>query len=159
MNGPDRIGQWRTRAACLGSAPADGTEAPHPWFPVKGAAASTAKACCRTCPVRAECLLDAIESNDQYGIRGGVAEPDRRVLRRAWVTDGRRAGPEYRMAVVRVFLRLDDPVSTPVLDRNGGGAMPGRASSHGRGLRDPWTNAGKGETLDAPKGRDRGWAA
>jgi hypothetical protein len=67
---------WRQRAAC-------GTNDAALFFP--GAAASTAevKRLCRSCPVRAECLQDALDSNDVYaGIRAGKSADERRQLLR-----------------------------------------------------------------------------
>lgn len=41
-----------------------------------------AKAVCRTCTVRVECLQYAIDSNQEYGIWGGTTEEERRYMRR-----------------------------------------------------------------------------
>ena len=41
-----------------------------------------AKAVCRQCDVREECLQYAIDSNQEYGIWGGLTEEERRYMRR-----------------------------------------------------------------------------
>lgn len=45
-----------------------------------------AKAVCRLCEVRQECLQYAIESNQEYGIWGGTTEEERRFMRRELAT-------------------------------------------------------------------------
>lgn len=67
---------WRERAACLGADPylffAEGRHA-H----VDDA---EAKAFCATCPVRNECLADALENREDYGIFGGLTADERKPL-------------------------------------------------------------------------------
>jgi len=53
------------------------------WFPEKGESTREAKAVCRACPVRAECLADAVERGERFGIWGGVSERQRVRMRRA----------------------------------------------------------------------------
>ena len=48
---------------------------------------AAAKAVCGECPVQAECLEFALDSNQQYGVWGGASEEERLVMRR----DRRRA--------------------------------------------------------------------
>jgi WhiB family redox-sensing transcriptional regulator len=81
--------QWRDRAACKDS---------HPelFFPIGSTGDAleeidAAKAVCRTCPVRRECLAFAIETNQESGVWGGMAEDERRRLRRDWVAHQRRS--------------------------------------------------------------------
>lgn len=54
------------------------------WFPVLGdwQSAGRAKAVCAKCPVRAECLTEALE-NDEEGIWGGTTTRERYLMRRA----------------------------------------------------------------------------
>lgn len=65
---------WRLLAKCRGSSPAvfypehDNRDS----RPVR-----LAKAICATCPVSRECLADAIETMEQYGIRGGTTPEER----------------------------------------------------------------------------------
>lgn len=70
---------WRDRAACLGLDP-------ELFFPVSdvgpGAVqTAAAKAVCARCPVRAECLADALDAGNDYGVWGGLTEDERRALK------------------------------------------------------------------------------
>lgn len=50
---------------------------------VKGSAQRQVRQRCLTCPVRLECLVDALECQANYGVWGGLTERERRaVLRR-----------------------------------------------------------------------------
>jgi WhiB family redox-sensing transcriptional regulator len=72
---------WQQRAACRG---------PDTWlfFPPnhferkdeKEAREARAKAVCRTCPVRVECLDYALRIREPYGIWGGLSEDERALL-------------------------------------------------------------------------------
>ncbi len=46
------------------------------------AQAGLAKAVCKKCAVQADCLLYALAANTEYGVYGGLAEDERRALRR-----------------------------------------------------------------------------
>jgi WhiB family transcriptional regulator, redox-sensing transcriptional regulator len=73
----DDTPDWRVDASCLSIAD-DGL-----WFPETGSDRGiTAKKVCSGCPVRVECLNDALRHGDEYGIRGGVSVHERRKLRR-----------------------------------------------------------------------------
>jgi WhiB family transcriptional regulator, redox-sensing transcriptional regulator len=68
------------RAACLAAEP-------DLFFPVSAAGPAVAqvvaaKAVCRGCPVRAECLSYAVQTAQDYGIWGGATEEERRLARR-----------------------------------------------------------------------------
>ena len=84
----DRAG-WRSQAAC------QHTELGL-FFPIGSTGTAireilAAKAVCQTCPVQAECLQFAFETNQESGIWGGKDEAERLSLRRAWRTArGRR---------------------------------------------------------------------
>ena len=72
---------WRTLAACRGVVtdlffPA-GDVAPEPV-----AQAEQAKAICRECVVREECLQFALATHQEFGIWGGTTESERRIIRR-----------------------------------------------------------------------------
>ena len=41
-----------------------------------------AKAVCQSCPVRVDCLEEALEQDERFGIWGGLTERERRALRR-----------------------------------------------------------------------------
>lgn len=96
---------WPARAACRASDP-------DALF-VQGAAQNRAKAVCLGCPVRTECLADALDNRIEFGVWGGMTERERRALlrRRPNVTswrglleaaraeferDGQAVGPELR---------------------------------------------------------------
>lgn len=72
--------RWIERAGCL-------SEDPELFFPVgSGPAAlaqeAEAKAVCRTCSVRAECLEWALTTCQDAGVWGGLGEEERRDIRR-----------------------------------------------------------------------------
>jgi WhiB family transcriptional regulator, redox-sensing transcriptional regulator len=66
---------WATKAACQGRLPDE--------LFVKGAAQNRAKQLCMGCPVRTECLAEALDNRIEWGVWGGLTERERRaVLRR-----------------------------------------------------------------------------
>lgn len=74
---------WRDRAACRDTDP-------ELFFPVGSsgdavAEIEAAKALCRTCAVREQCLEFALRANQESGVWGGASEDDRRKMRSAWV--------------------------------------------------------------------------
>ena len=81
--------EWRDLAACKDTDP-------ESYFPIgtSGAALDLiekAKATCQICPVIEECLMYALETNQEAGVWGGYAEDDRRRLRKRWLAERRRA--------------------------------------------------------------------
>ncbi|GAB3961293.1 WhiB family transcriptional regulator [Streptomyces sparsus] len=78
------VTDWSTQAACR-------TADPDELF-VQGAAQNRAKAVCTGCPVRTECLADALDNRVEFGVWGGMTERERRALlrRRPTVTSWRR---------------------------------------------------------------------
>lgn len=73
-------GQWRGGAACR-------EVDPGLFFPVgvTGPAEvqiADAKAVCGRCSVREICLEFALQSNQEYGVWGGMSEEERRAIRR-----------------------------------------------------------------------------
>lgn len=66
---------WQDQAACRGT----DTEL---FFPQRGDRVSEAKAVCRRCAVRAECLEYALANREVHGIWGGLSERERRQVRR-----------------------------------------------------------------------------
>ncbi len=56
---------------------------PEAFFPERGGSVKAAQAVCQECPVRVTCLNYAIENGERYGVWGGVAERNRRGMRRA----------------------------------------------------------------------------
>jgi WhiB family redox-sensing transcriptional regulator len=67
---------WQNFANCLGVDP-------DLFFPERGASTKEAKAVCRACVVREDCLEYALENSEKFGIWGGLSERERRRLRRA----------------------------------------------------------------------------
>lgn len=67
---------WAARAACASSEP-------DALF-VRGAAQRNARELCFGCPVRMECLADALNSNTMFGVWGGLTERERRALLRRY---------------------------------------------------------------------------
>ena len=65
---------WTTLASCR-------TGDPDELF-VSGAAQNRAKAVCLGCPVRTECLSDALDNRVEFGVWGGMTERERRALLR-----------------------------------------------------------------------------
>ena len=63
---------WASRGACR-------TSDPDSLF-VQGAAQNRAKAVCMGCPVRTECLSDALDNRVEFGVWGGMTERERRAL-------------------------------------------------------------------------------
>jgi len=49
---------------------------------VQGAAQNRAKVVCMGCPVRTECLADALDHRVEFGVWGGMTERERRALLR-----------------------------------------------------------------------------
>lgn len=70
---------WLDHAACRG-------EDVDLFFPSTGAdgqhAAREAKRICARCPVRDECLADAVGNRELWGIRGGLSAHERRNMHR-----------------------------------------------------------------------------
>lgn len=81
-------GSWQSQGLCLGSAADFFVER-------SGDNGFQAKRLCASCPVRADCLAHAVETNAEWGITGGAGDGVRRLLRRAW----RQSGHDQARAV------------------------------------------------------------
>lgn len=68
------VEDWVSRAACR-------SEAPDQLF-VRGAEQNKAKQLCAGCPVRTECLAEALDNQIEWGVWGGMTERERRALLR-----------------------------------------------------------------------------
>lgn len=67
--------EWTTVASCQQGSPDE--------LFVRGAEQHKAKLVCAACPVRAECLAEALDNSIEWGVWGGMTERERRaVLRR-----------------------------------------------------------------------------
>ena len=94
---------WRAKAACR-------DKDPELFFPVGNTGAAyqqieEAKAVCRTCKVIDACLKCALDTNQDYGVWGGLSEDERRALKR-------RAPPGRQVCGVAVR-RSADGLSPP----------------------------------------------
>ena len=67
-------GDWRHRAVCRNGDP-------DRLF-VRGAAQREVKGICMGCPVRTECLIEALDNRIEFGVWGGMTERERRSLLR-----------------------------------------------------------------------------
>ncbi len=69
---------WLGQAACKGAPQ-------HIFYPTRGdtGAYKQARTVCARCPVRAECLDDALERGELHGMWGGKSERERKKMRRA----------------------------------------------------------------------------
>jgi WhiB family transcriptional regulator, redox-sensing transcriptional regulator len=65
---------WRANAACNGDDPDE--------LFVRGAEQRKAKLVCVACPVRTECLAEALDNRIEFGVWGGMTERERRALLR-----------------------------------------------------------------------------
>lgn len=72
---------WAAQALCA-------VQEPDALF-VQGAAQRQVRTRCFSCPVRLECLADALQSEANYGVWGGLTERERRAMLRYYedVTD------------------------------------------------------------------------
>ena len=68
------VPDWTSQAACRQQNPDD--------LFVQGAAQNRAKAVCAGCPVKSECLADALDNRVEFGVWGGMTERERRALLR-----------------------------------------------------------------------------
>jgi WhiB family transcriptional regulator, redox-sensing transcriptional regulator len=76
--------RWQERANCLGVDP-------DLFFPERGASTREAKAVCRSCEVRVDCLEYALAHGEKFGIWGGLSERERRRVRRQRALERRAA--------------------------------------------------------------------
>jgi WhiB family redox-sensing transcriptional regulator len=68
------VDDWPALAACRNADPDS--------LFVQGAAQNRAKVVCGGCPVRTECLADALDNRIEFGVWGGMTERERRALLR-----------------------------------------------------------------------------
>lgn len=55
---------------------------PEAFYPEKGGSTRSAKRICADCPVRSECLLDALDRGEEFGVWGGLSRGERRRLKK-----------------------------------------------------------------------------
>ena len=80
MDAPQTV-SWRLSALCRGADP-------ETFFPKRGESTRPAKAICAGCPVKMDCLEDAIIRNEPAGVRGGRSLEERKKLKRKAVKAG-----------------------------------------------------------------------
>ena len=76
--------RWQEEANCRGVDP-------DLFFPERGASTREAKAACRGCEARVDCLEYALAHGEKFGIWGGLSERERRRVRRQRALDRRNA--------------------------------------------------------------------
>ncbi len=76
--------RWQEEANCLGVDP-------DLFFPERGASTREAKAVCRSCEVRVDCLEYTLAHGEKFGIWGGLSERERRRVRRQRALERRTA--------------------------------------------------------------------
>lgn len=67
---------WTAYGACSSAPPDD--------LFVEGAAQRSAREVCVSCPVRIDCLIDALDHHILFGVWGGMTERERRALLRRY---------------------------------------------------------------------------
>jgi WhiB family redox-sensing transcriptional regulator len=74
----ERIGgrpaPWKAEGLCAQTDP-------DAFYPEKGESTGPAKRICQACPVRPECLADALARGERFGVWGGTSDRERRRLR------------------------------------------------------------------------------
>ncbi|MEV6676212.1 WhiB family transcriptional regulator [Streptomyces erythrochromogenes] len=85
-----REDHWDESAACRSGDPEE--------LFVQGPGQNRAKAVCTGCPVRTECLTEALDNRIEFGVWGGMTERERRALlrRRPNVTSWRQVLEDAR---------------------------------------------------------------
>lgn len=78
LGADDTEEQWHERALCPQTDP-------DAFYPEKGGSTEAAKAICRRCPVKKECLDFALDNDERFGIWGGFSERERREIKRGRV--------------------------------------------------------------------------
>ena len=91
------VEDWASNAACK-------SDIPDALF-VRGAEQNKAKAVCSGCPVRTECLAEALDNQIEWGVWGGMTERERRALLR------RRPGSSWRNILETARTKVEAPVS------------------------------------------------
>lgn len=79
---PRRDWRWQERALCRGEELSLFFGVEHERGPEKEAREEFAKSICNACPVRAECLEEALRDAPQHGVWGGMTADERTVERR-----------------------------------------------------------------------------
>ena len=89
------VEDWASRAACK-------ADTPDALF-VRGAEQNKAKQVCAGCPVRTECLAEALDNQIEWGVWGGMTERERRALLR------RRPDSSWRSILETARTKVEAP--------------------------------------------------
>jgi WhiB family redox-sensing transcriptional regulator len=92
------VEDWAPRAACKGTTPDQ--------LFVRGAEQNKAKQLCSSCPVRTECLAEALDNQIEWGVWGGMTERERRALLR------RRPSASWRAVLETARTKATDETVT-----------------------------------------------
>jgi WhiB family redox-sensing transcriptional regulator len=92
------VEDWTSAAACRQAQPDQ--------LFVRGAEQNRAKQLCAGCPVRTECLAEALDNQIEWGVWGGMTERERRALLR------RRPNASWR-AVLEAARSQGTPATAP----------------------------------------------
>ena len=128
------VEDWTVVAACRGMDPDE--------LFVQGAAQNRAKTVCSGCPVRTECLADALDNRVEYGVWGGMTERERRALlrRRPEV----RSWRQFLESAKEKYERAGEVVCEPRVDSHDRSMAPFAAAAQ----------AGPGGQATIPRQRD-----
>lgn len=149
---------WSDHGACNGYAN------PDAFFPEEGDQGLEGKRVCAGCPVRDECLTDALERHEMHGTWGGASERVRRHLRHflARCPHEPVRVPGCGCQFCKAWDRHDTAMAALVadgqvarLDDNGPGARHGTAARYARGCRCPDCT----DAMRASRARNRGKAS
>ena len=120
---------WRAKAACR-------DKDPELFFPVGNTGAAyqqieEAKAVCRTCKVIDACLKCALDTNQDYGVWGGLSEDERRALKRRAMRARRSQAMQLQVSVAPSLVTTDSspqPIHSSICFTEKGG-LPHREAT------------------------------
>ena len=81
----EQVYRWQDDAVCAQTDP-------EIFYPERGGSTREAKAVCQGCPVREQCLEEAVANDERFGIWGGLSERERRKIKIARRGTPRRDG-------------------------------------------------------------------
>lgn len=82
--------EWRDSADC-NDLPSEAFYGSSESLPMSKAEIHLAKSVCFSCPVRVNCLLDAVDRADIWGVQGGLTGPERQRAVRLYPDQGMMA--------------------------------------------------------------------
>lgn len=78
---------WRSLAECH-DLPAEAFYGKDENLPMSRSEVHLAKSVCAYCPVRVDCLLDAVDRGDGWGVQGGLTGPERQRAQKLYPSRG-----------------------------------------------------------------------